>query len=142
MTLETLPRWAAGLIANERVARLAFADDDDHPRVLPVTFALAEGAIWSAIDSKPKRSPEPKRVPWLRRRPQAALCIDLYDDDWSRLAWVQLLGRVEVLELAAGSAGVEALTAKYDQYAEQPPPGPVLRLEVERALSWRASDYP
>lgn len=126
---------------DERVARLAFADDENRPRVLPVTFALAEGAIWSAIDSKPKRSAEPKRVPWLRRRPQAALCVDVYEDDWTRLAWVQLLGRVEVLELAAGSAGVEALTAKYGQYAEHPPPGPVLRLEVERALSWRASDH-
>lgn len=141
LVTETLPRWAGELIANERVARLAFADDDDQPRVLPVTFALAGGAIWSAIDDlKPKRAAEPARVRWLRRRPQAALCVDVYDDDWSRLAWVQLLGRVEVLELAAGSAGIEALTAKYAQYAEHPPPGPVLRLEVDRALSWRASE--
>ena len=118
---------------------MAFLDDNDRPRVLPVTFALAGGAVWSAIDSKPKRTAEPARVRLLRRRPEAALCVDRYDDDWSRLAWVQLLGRVDVLDAAAGVAGLDALIAKYPQYREQPPPGPLLRLTVQRALSWSAS---
>ena len=133
-----LPPWARALIEAEPVARLAFRDGEGHPRVLPVTFALAGGAIWSAIDRKPKRAGEPARVRWLRRRPEAALCVDRYDDDWSQLAWVQLLGRVEVLDLAAAGPGIEALTARYPQYRVEPPPGPVLRLDVERALHWRA----
>jgi PPOX class probable F420-dependent enzyme len=141
MSPGTLPAWAGELIANHRVAHLAFLDDASRPRVLPVTFALADDAAWSAIDAKPKRTAEPARVRWLRRRPEAALCVDVYDDDWSRLAWVQLLGRVEVLELGDGAAGLEALIAKYPQYLEQPPPGPLLRLEVERALHWRAGDH-
>jgi PPOX class probable F420-dependent enzyme len=141
MSLATLPTWAGELIANERVAHLALLDGEDRPRVLPVTFALAGDAAWSAIDAKPKRSAEPARVRWLRRRPEAALCVDIYDDDWARLAWVQLLGRVEVLELGDGATGLEALTAKYPQYREQPPPGPLLRLAVERALEWRAADH-
>jgi PPOX class probable F420-dependent enzyme len=140
VTLSTLPGWARGLIENARVARLAFADDADQPRVLPITFALADDAVWSAIDSKPKRSAEPARVRWLRRRPRAALVIDRYDDDWERLAWVQLLGTVEILALDSGPAGLEALTAKYPQYRAEPPPGPLLRLEVERTLHWRAAD--
>ena len=81
---------AAEMLAAERVARLAFVDEDERPRVLPVTFALAGGAIWSAIDEKPKRTAEPARVRRLRRRPEAALCVDVYSDDWSQLAWVQL----------------------------------------------------
>jgi hypothetical protein len=32
-----------------------------------------------------------------------------------------------------------ALAAKYADYARRPPPGPLLRLTVERALSWRAA---
>lgn len=128
------------MLAGEQVGHLGLLDRDDRPRVLPVTFAPAEAAIWSAIDAKPKRTPEPARVRWLRRRPEAALCVDVYDDDWSRLAWVQLLGRVDVLALGDGPAGLEALTAKYPQYREQPPPGPLLRLEVQRALAWRAAD--
>lgn len=147
MRLETLPEWARKLVAAERVARLAYLDGDDRPRVLPVTFAVAGDAVWSAIDDKPKRPGEPARVGYLRRRPEAALLIDVYDDDWSRLAWVQLLGRVEVVPIeapeAAGAlepaAALAALTAKYDQYAERPPPGPLLRLAVKRAMHWRAS---
>jgi PPOX class probable F420-dependent enzyme len=140
VTLKELPDWALDMLEGERVARLAFVDDADRPRVLPVTFALAEGAIWSAIDEKPKRTPEPARVRWLRRRPEAALCVDVYDDDWSKLAWVQLLGRVSVLEVEQAADGLDALVAKYDPYADRRPPGPLLRLSVGRALHWRAGD--
>lgn len=140
MTIETLPTWAGDLVVTARVARLAFVDRDDRPRVLPVTFAIAEGSVWSAIDRKPKRTPVPARVESLRRRPQAAICVDHYAEDWDRLAWVQLLGRVEVLDLQRATAGIEALRQKYPQYEDEPPPGPVLRLDLDRALSWRASD--
>jgi PPOX class probable F420-dependent enzyme len=139
VALETLPGWAAELLASERVARLAYLDEDDRPRVLPVTFAISGGALWSAIDEKPKRVPEPARVRCLRRRPEAALVVDTYDDDWSRLEWVQLLGRVEVVPVEAAPEAVAALAVKYEPYAERTPPGPLLRLEVERALHWRAT---
>ena len=124
---------------SSRVGRLAFVDDADRPRVLPVTYALAAGGVWSAIDDKRKRSRAPARLRFLRRRPEAALCVDVYDDDWSRLAWVQLLGTVEVIPVEEGALGLEALVAKYEPYAERRPPGPLLRLSVDRALSWRAA---
>jgi PPOX class probable F420-dependent enzyme len=140
MRLETLPEWARALLATERVARLAYRDDDDRPRVLPVTFAVAGDAIWSAIDDKPKRTAEPARVGHLRRRPEAALLVDVYDDDWTTLAWVQLLGRVDVLDAESAPEAMAALAAKYDPYARKAPPGPLLRLTVERTLHWRAAD--
>lgn len=118
------------------MAHLGLTGDDHDPRVLPVTFALEGGALWSAIDWKPKRSSQPARLRYLRARPRAALTADLYDEDWSRLAWVQVLGSVEVLDEGGGLA---ALAAKYPQYAERPPGGPLLRLEPERVLCWRAS---
>jgi PPOX class probable F420-dependent enzyme len=142
VTLEELPDWAAEVLANERVARLALVDEDERPRVLPVTFALAGGAIWSAIDEKPKRTAEPARVRRLRRRPEAALCVDVYSDDWSQLAWVQLLGRVEWISVEQGAEGMAALAAKYEPYAKRTPPGPLMRLAVERALYWRATGSP
>ena len=122
------------------MARLAYVDEEDRPRVLPVTFAVAGDAVWSAIDQKPKRTPEPARVRHLRRRADAALVVDLYDDDWTRLAWVQLLGRVEVVPLESSPDALAALAAKYEQYASQTPPGPLLKLSVERTLHWRATD--
>jgi PPOX class probable F420-dependent enzyme len=128
------------MLRSERVARLGLLDDQDRPRVLPVTFALVEDAIYTAIDNKPKASGEPARVRYLRRRPEAALTADRYDDDWTKLAWVQVLGRVEVVEAAAAPAAMEALAAKYEPYRADPPPGPLLRLAPERALHWRAAD--
>lgn len=35
---------------------------------------------------------------------------------------------------------MRALQDKYPQYEKEPPPGPLLRLGVERTLSWRASE--
>jgi hypothetical protein len=72
----------------------------------------------------------------LRRRPEAALLVDRYDDDWSRLAWVEVRGPVSVEPVGAA---LEALVAKYPQYADERPQGPLLRLAPERFAWWRAA---
>ena len=122
------------------MARLGLLDLEGAPRVLPVTFAVADGRIWSAIDRKPKRPGEPARLRFLRRDPRAALTVDRYSDDWDQLAWVQVLGRVSIMEVGEGRAGLEALSAKYEVYREEAPPGPLLALQPERYLWWRAVD--
>ena len=137
MALEELPAWALDLLAGARVARLALLDEEDLPRVLPVSFAVWEGAVWSAIDHKPKRTAEPARVRRLRRRPQAALLVDRYEDDWSRLAWVELRGAVSVEPVGPA---LEALVGKYPQYVDERPRGPLLRLRPERCVWWRSAD--
>jgi PPOX class probable F420-dependent enzyme len=139
MGLDSVPGWAAELVTRARVARLGYLDGEARPRVLPVTFAVADGFVWTAIDEKPKRRPEPARVEYLRERPEASLLVDEYDDDWTRLAWVQLLGRVDVVPIDAAPEAADALAAKYPQYESSTPPGPLLRLTVERALHWRAA---
>jgi PPOX class probable F420-dependent enzyme len=137
--LAELPSWAAGLLEEARVGRLGLVDEDEHPRVLPVTFAVEGGRVWSAIDQKPKRSGEPARVRFLRRDPRAALTVDRYSDDWDELAWVQVLGTVRIVEVTEGLDGLAALTAKYEQYRAESPPGPLLALEPDRCLYWRAA---
>jgi PPOX class probable F420-dependent enzyme len=135
VTLDDLPPWARELLAAARVARLGLLDERDLPRVLPVTFAVWEGAVWSAIDRKPKRAAEPARVRRLRRRPEATLLADRYDDDWSRLAWLELRGTVTIHSLGPA---LDALAGKYEQYRAEPPQGPLLRLEPRDAVWWRA----
>ena len=137
--LDRLPGWALQMLERARVGHLGLLDDRDRPRVLPVTFALAEGALHTAVDHKRKRSGEPARVRYLRRRPEAALTVDWYDEDWSRLAWVQALGRMAV-DVEPPRAALGALSRKYPPYRERPPGGPFLTLSVERALCWRADD--
>jgi PPOX class probable F420-dependent enzyme len=134
-----LVAWANELLETARVGRLGLLDEQGAPRVLPVTFALADGRIWSAIDQKPKRAEEPARLRFLRRDPRAALTVDRYSDDWDQLAWVQVLGRVEIVDVPQGADGLEALRTKYEQYREEAPPGPLLALEPQRYLWWRAA---
>ena len=132
--------WANNLLETERVGRLGLLDDEGAPRVLPVTFAVAGGAIWSAIDEKPKGAGEPARLRFLRRDPRAALTVDRYSDDWDQLAWVQVLGTVRILDVSEATDGLAALSAKYRQYRDRPPPGPVLELTPRRYVWWRAAE--
>jgi PPOX class probable F420-dependent enzyme len=136
--LDQLPNWARDLLAEARVARLGLLDHERRPRVLPVTYALHAGSLWTAIDRKPKRDPErePARVGFLRCNPHVALTVDRYDDDWGRLAWVQVLGEVAVLAMADEPDALAALIAKYPQYEGEPPPGPLLRIDPRRGLFW------
>jgi PPOX class probable F420-dependent enzyme len=138
--LSKLPTWATELLESARIARLGLLDLDQGPRVLPVTFAVASGAIWSAIDRKPKSTSEPARLRFLRNDPRVALTVDRYSDDWGELAWVQILGRVQILDAGDATDGLAALGAKYEPYRDAPPPGPVLRLDPRRCLHWRAAD--
>ena len=137
--LSKLPTWATELLESARIARIGLLDLDKGPRVLPVTFAVASGAIWSAIDQKPKSTPEPARLRFLRNDPRVALTVDRYSDDWDELAWVQVLGAIELLDADAADTGIAALSDKYPPYRDAPPPGPVLRLDPRRCLHWRAA---
>ncbi len=136
MTLADLPEWAATLLDEIPVGHLAFHDEDGHPRVQPVTFARVGDAIVSAIDLKPKRG-VPARIRRLQADPRAALTVDRYDADWTKLAWVQVLGTVTIEPVDEDA--LRALQHRYPVYREQPPPGPLIRLSPERLLTWRAS---
>jgi PPOX class probable F420-dependent enzyme len=139
-SLEKAPAWARGLLQSEPVGHLGLLDDDGHPRVLPVSFAMVDGEIWSAIDDKPKRvaGAELARVRWLRARPSSALTVDRYSADWSRLAWIQLSGTTTVIDIGGQERVLEALSARYDPYRERPPQGPLLRLVPDRCIWWRS----
>jgi PPOX class probable F420-dependent enzyme len=142
--VETLPGWARDLLRSERVGRLGVLDGDGRPRVLPVTYAVVGDQVWSAVDEKPKRVPAERlaRVRWLRARPDSSLTVDRYDDDWSRLAWVQLVGRTSIHRVEEHPEVVAALQERYSQYRDRPPRGPLLCLAPDRILHWRAAEGP
>ncbi|HTT28075.1 MAG TPA: pyridoxamine 5'-phosphate oxidase family protein [Solirubrobacteraceae bacterium] len=135
-----LPTWARALLDGSPVARLGIADDEGNPRVLPVTFAVNGNAIVTAIDHKRKSVPAERlaRVRWLKARPRAALTVDHYEDDWSRLKWLQAIGEITILDAGDAPEAIAALTVRYAAYREQPPAGPLLSLTPDRLLWWRA----
>jgi hypothetical protein len=44
-----------------------------------------------------------------------------------------------ILDGAPGGPALEALARRYPQYQADPPPGPLLRLLIRRAVWWRAT---
>jgi PPOX class probable F420-dependent enzyme len=124
----------------ERVARLATADAAGRPHVVPVCYALAADTVYFTIDEKPKRRPGArlKRLANLRANPSAALVADRYDEDWSRLGWVMVQGRAEVLEAGPEHDAAQALLrARYRQLAAMRIEAlPVVAVRIEHAISW------
>lgn len=118
-----------------RVARFATTA----PRVVPVTFAVAGRSVVHAVDHKPKATRALARLRDLERDPRATVLVDAYvDEDWSALWWVRADGTARVVEACDAEAEVDALVAKYPQYAERRPEGPVIVLDVERIVEWSA----
>lgn len=104
---------------------------------MPVCFTWAGDVIWTAIDGKPKAGGELQRIKDVRANPTVAFTVDRWDEDWSRLAWLQARGRATVIESGDEVTRAQAaLTDKYPQYATVPLDGPVLRIDVDRWIGW------
>src|SRR6266536_2061058 len=96
-----------------------------HPHVVPVCYALVGDTVYSVVDHKPKRSTRLRRIANVEATGRACLLVDRYDEDWTRLWWVRLDGPARVVDDAAEARrAVDALVAKYPQYAEHRPSGP------------------
>ncbi len=127
-------------IRDQRVGRLATVDEAGAPHVVPVCFAFADGIVYSVIDAKPKRvgAARLRRLRNIRSNPAVQLLVDHYDEDWRSLAYVQLRGRATILEAGdEQSQAIGLLRVKYRQYAAMDiDSSPVVRIAVERAVSW------
>ena len=132
---------ARTLLGGARVARLATADAGGRPHLVPVTFALEGDFIYIAIDHKPKTTTNLRRLRNIRQNPGVAVLADHYEEDWSRLWWVRADGRAAILEAgsAASQQPVDRLAAKYPQYQEHRPDGPVIAIEVTGWTAWAGS---
>jgi PPOX class probable F420-dependent enzyme len=127
-------------VRDARVGRLATVASDGRPHLVPLCFVLEGDVLYSAVDEKPKRSQQLKRVENIRSRPQVSVLVDHYEEDWTRLWWVRLDGTASVLdEGAEREHALVLLRAKYEQYRSEPPTGPVVAIRVERWRGWASS---
>jgi len=126
-------------LSRRKVGHLATADRRGAPHVVPVCFAIEGEALYITIDEKPKRADVPlKRLRNIAENPSVAVVVDRYDDDWTRLGWVMLRGRAEVLTEGAEHAHAQALLrARYPQLNDMRIGSlPVIAVRVERVTSW------
>jgi PPOX class probable F420-dependent enzyme len=127
-------------VAAARVARLATVATDGRPHLVPICFALDEQTLYFAIDSKPKRTTNLKRLRNIAANHAVAILFDHYEDDWDRLWWVRLDGQARLLtDEAEVQSALNLLVERYPQYRATKPAGPVVAVAVEAMTGWASS---
>jgi PPOX class probable F420-dependent enzyme len=144
-----MPTWtveARHFLEAHRIGHLATAGADGAPHVVPVCYAFDDEAIYFVADEKPKRRParDLLRLRNVRQNPRAAIVVDDYDDDWTRLAFVLVRGPAAILsEPAAHDRALELLRARYPQYRAMrladPERNPAVRIHPAHVTYWRAA---
>ena len=144
-----MPTWTAEarrFLEAHRVGHLATAGADGAPHVVPVCYALDDHALYFVADAKPKRGAarDLLRLRNLRANPRAAVVVDDWTEDWTRLAFVLVRGPAhEVAEPRAHAEALRLLRARYPQYAamplDDPSDHPVVGIEPARVVIWRAA---
>ncbi len=133
-------------VREARVGHLATVDARNRPAVVPVCFALLDGdgapTIVSVLDEKPKRVADRQlaRVRNILHQPEVMLVVDRYDEDWSRLAFVQLRGTASLIDPGADgyADAIAELRRAYPQYrAMAIERRAVIVIRDLRATSWR-----
>ena len=130
---------ARARFAAARVVRLATVNGAGRPHLVPTVCAVMGDTVYSAVDSKPKRTTALARLDNVAAHPQVCLLADHYAEDWSTLWWVRADGRGRVLELSTPEAARAAalLGARYPQ---QQVIGDVLAVDVSQWSGWSASE--
>src|ERR1700736_1852825 len=129
----------ARFLASRRVGHLATADGRALPHLVPVCFAVSEGALYITIDQKPKGDVGAlKRLRNIIENPVAAFVANRWDEDWTRLGWVMLRGPAEILADGAEHHRAQALLpARHPQYEGMALDDlPVIAIRIERVTSW------
>jgi PPOX class probable F420-dependent enzyme len=128
------------LVSRARVGRLATVTASGMAHVVPVCFALVDDVVYSAVDNKPKRSANLRRIANIVATGSTSLLVDHFEEDWSMLWWVRLDGTGRLVDHDdEARAALAALTAKYQQYQQRPPDGAIIAIDVQHWTSWSAS---
>jgi PPOX class probable F420-dependent enzyme len=140
---EPPPAWALAMLREARVGRLATADAAGRPLVVPVCFIFDGVALYSAVDDKPKRTRNLRRLRNVADNPHVSLVVDDWNEDWQRLRWVIVEGRADVLTRGPEfTRAIDLLCEKYSQYRAMNlsrHEGALVRIAPERIVQWRAA---
>jgi PPOX class probable F420-dependent enzyme len=116
--------------------RLATVSAAGEPHVVPATFAVVGDVIVIAVDHKPKRHGDLKRLRNIRANPNVTALVDRYEDDWEQLWWARADGTATQTEADAEPQLFAGLVDKYPQYREVRPQGAIIRITVNRWSGW------
>lgn len=129
-------------LSAQRVGHLATVDEERNPHVVPICFAVVDGMLYSAVDEKPKRADPStlRRVRNILAHSVVCVTVDHYEEDWRRLAWLQIRGAASlVTESAERSKALAALRERYPQYQSMDLESrPLIRITPIHVVEWNA----
>ena len=124
-------------------------DDVAVTSVFDATLGLAGDALHvaSVLDEKRKQVADEQlaRVRNIRRNPEVSFVVDRYDEDWSRLVFVQVRGVATIVSPGGDghAEAIAALLAKYPQYRSMAiERRAVILIEMHHAHAWRGDGVP
>ena len=146
-----MPRDASGKCAavsqsehHHRVGEVRLRAGPVHLRNGAALRPLPYDQVAHTARHKPKRAQplDLRRVRNLLANPNVCLTVDRYDEDWSRLAWLQVRGQARLLDDPAQRIrAVEALRGKYAQYRTMDlERRPMIEIRPSDVRAWRASE--
>ena len=108
--------------------------------MVPVTFAVDGDLIYTAVDFKPKKSANLRRLRNIRENPRVALLADHYAEDWDELWWARVDGWASVVEdEQALQDPLDVLVQRYEQYRDHRPAGTVIVIQADHWKGWSSS---
>ncbi len=131
----TLSGKAAALVARERVSRVATANADGQPHLVPVCHVVSGGKLYigSGDDGAKVRN--------LRANPRVTVTVDLYSDYWAELKGVMVQGTAKLIERGpVFQRARKKLYEKYPQYSKEaalsPSDSVILEITPTHVFSW------
>jgi nitroimidazol reductase NimA-like FMN-containing flavoprotein (pyridoxamine 5'-phosphate oxidase superfamily) len=109
-----LKKSIAAWFDRERICRVATANSQGMPHLVPVCQVVVDGKIYFASASDGRKALN------LAENPRLAVTVDLYSDDWSHIKGATVQGRTRLYDKGPRFRKIRALLyRKYPQYSRE-----------------------
>lgn len=125
----------AAFLAEQRVVYLATVHPDGSPHVVPISPIVDLDRIVFATEA------DTAKVRNLRSNGAVWMCADAYDEEWSKLRSVNIVGEAQIIE--GGFEWERARTLLYEKYPQYATEAPITEgstvivdVRVDRVITW------
>lgn len=135
------------LITSARIGHLATASSNLQPYVTPAVFILQKNNIIVPLDDKPKTISvkELKRVKNIEENPKVSFLIDNYEEDWTNLWFVMIIGHATLVELKGRTEKLRneigniytKFLEKYSQYTKVSIGRIYIKIKIDKTIYWK-----
>jgi coenzyme F420-0:L-glutamate ligase/coenzyme F420-1:gamma-L-glutamate ligase len=135
------------IIKSARIGHLATASSNLQPYLTPVVFIILQNRILIPLDNKPKTIDvkELRRVKNIEENPKVSFLVDHYDEDWTNLWFVMIIGNATLVQLNGKiERKMKEMTKihnmflkKYSQYTKIGTGNVYIKLVIEKTTYWK-----